>query len=217
MRKRILSPGYFENPDLAALEPYARLLFAGLWCHADKEGRLADDHRRVHAAVFPYEPGVNVQGLLIKLEAGGFIERYSAGGQDVICIPAFLEHQQPHPRETPSKLPPPTGPAQGEPEADPRPTEGGTKVAGIGSVSVYEPVSVSGGGVGEGVGSPEGATNEEPPSPDDAQAIKTLSKQIGKERTGKALKAARSHAKKAGKELTDQIVRFYLEAEAEKP
>lgn len=133
MRKRVLSPGFFENPDLSELEPRARLLFAGLWCVADREGRLTDDVRRIRAAVFPYEPTLDVSALIAALAAAGFLIRYKAGGEGVIWIPTFLDHQQPHIRETPSRLP----------VYVPRSTEGEPKAdLGIAKASPRLPVSV---------------------------------------------------------------------------
>ena len=40
MRQRILHPGYFKDAKLLALPPLHRILFAGLWCCADREGKL---------------------------------------------------------------------------------------------------------------------------------------------------------------------------------
>ena len=39
-RARILKPGFFANELLADINPYGRLLFAGLWTLADREGTL---------------------------------------------------------------------------------------------------------------------------------------------------------------------------------
>jgi len=105
MRKRLLSPGFFDNPDLADLPPHARLLFAGLWCHCDRQGRCVDDPRRIRAAVFPYEAGLEIEPMLVQLEGAGFIVRYCVDGQGLIAVPGFLDHQQPHKNETASHLP----------------------------------------------------------------------------------------------------------------
>jgi hypothetical protein len=39
-RSRNIKPGFFTNDELAECNIHARLLFAGLWTIADKEGRL---------------------------------------------------------------------------------------------------------------------------------------------------------------------------------
>ena len=54
MRTRLLKPGFFMNEELARLPVRARLLFAGLWCLADREGRLEDRpgaHQSGHLSV----------------------------------------------------------------------------------------------------------------------------------------------------------------------
>lgn len=103
-RARNIKPGFFKNYDLADLGPYAQLLFAGLWCLADKEGRLEDKPRFIKAEVFPYYD-VDVNGELTKLERLGFIKRYEAEGMLLIEITNFIEHQSPHHTEKASKLP----------------------------------------------------------------------------------------------------------------
>ncbi len=107
MRTRLLRPGYFENEQLAALPPHARLLFAGLWCLADREGRLKDRPAVIRAQVFPFED-IAVDPLLAALAAAGFITRYvAADGDKAVQIRAFDLHQHPHHREAESRIAPP--------------------------------------------------------------------------------------------------------------
>lgn len=106
-RARNIKPGFFKNYDLADLGPYAQLLFAGLWCLADKEGRLEDKPRLIKAEVFPYYE-VDVNGELTKLERLGFVKRYEVAGQKLIQIMTFKEHQCPHHTEKASVLPGPS-------------------------------------------------------------------------------------------------------------
>lgn len=103
-RARNIKPGFFKNYDLADLGPLAQLLFAGLWCLADKEGRLEDKPRLIKAEVFPYYE-IDVNGELTKLERLGFVKRYQANGVDVIFISEFKKHQSPHHTERASELP----------------------------------------------------------------------------------------------------------------
>ena len=103
-RARNIKPGFFKNYDLADLGPYAQLLFAGLWCLADKEGRLEDKPRFIKAEVFPYYD-CDVNGELTKLARLGFICRYKVGNRYVIQILNFTEHQNPHHTEKSSSLP----------------------------------------------------------------------------------------------------------------
>jgi hypothetical protein len=109
-RARNIKPGFFKNYELADLGPLAQLLFAGLWCLADKEGRLEDKPRLIKAEVFPYYD-VDVNGELTKLARLGFVKRYSVKGVALISIDNFKKHQSPHHTEKASEL-------AGEDEAD---------------------------------------------------------------------------------------------------
>jgi len=106
MRARNLKPGFFKNEELADLPFEARLLFAGLWCMADREGRIEDRPRRIKAEVFPYDD-VDIEKLLEQLRTARSIVRYTVEGHDggVIWIPTFKRHQNPHKNEKPSELP----------------------------------------------------------------------------------------------------------------
>lgn len=113
MRARNIKPGFFKNELLGELSPLGRLLFAGLWCMADREGRLEDRPRRIRAEILPYDD-CDVEALLGQLAEAGFIRRYEADGNRYICIPSFLHHQKPHSRERESVIPPlPPGDATG--------------------------------------------------------------------------------------------------------
>lgn len=103
-RARNIKPGFFKNYDLADQGPIVQLLFAGLWCLADKEGRLKDQPRFIKAEIFPYYE-CDVNGELTKLERLGFVRRYVASGMGVIEILNFKKHQSPHHTEKESTLP----------------------------------------------------------------------------------------------------------------
>ncbi len=104
MRSRSLKPGFFKNEVLAALGPYAQLLFEGLWCLADREGRLEDRPKRIKADTLPYFD-VDVDEILDLLVSERFIVRYEVEGLRCIWIPTFKLHQNPHKNEKPSILP----------------------------------------------------------------------------------------------------------------
>lgn len=103
---RTIKPGFFENDELAALPFQARLLFAGLWCFCDREGRCEDRPKRIKAAVFPYD-ALDVSRLLDALVTAGFIQRYVVGRQRLIQVLQFAQHQRPHKNEQKSALPGP--------------------------------------------------------------------------------------------------------------
>lgn len=101
-RTRLLKPEFFLDAELCDLPIAARLLFAGLWVHADREGRLEDKPRELKVKVFPYEDSIDVDELLWRLHEAEFIVRYEAGGKRVVWIVKFLDHQSPHVNEKPS-------------------------------------------------------------------------------------------------------------------
>lgn len=115
MRMRVIKPGFFYTDA----SPLARIMFAGLWCLADREGRLADRPRRIRGEVLPYDADANADALLDELAAGGYIVRYEVDGQRYIEIPAFLGHQRPSSREVASTIPPNPVRAQAEPRSIP--------------------------------------------------------------------------------------------------
>ena len=121
-RKRILSPDFFLHEDLAKTQPLARLLFAGLWTLADREGRLEDRPARIRVQVLPWDD-CDVNELLDELQRVGSIVRYVVDGRKLISVPSFLTYQCPHRNEVPSTIPPPykrKKTHQGSPEALPR-------------------------------------------------------------------------------------------------
>lgn len=105
-RCRTIKPGFFANEVLAECSPLARLLFAGLWCWADREGRIEDRPRRIKAEVLPYDD-CDADALLSELHERGFIVRYEAAGLRCIQVAEFGKHQKPHPKESSAGLPEP--------------------------------------------------------------------------------------------------------------
>lgn len=97
------------NEYLCECSTATRLLFIGLWCLADREGRLVDSPRRIWAEIFPYEPDVDVDDCINQLEQRGFVIRYNASGKKYIQITNFVKHQNPHHKEVESVIPAPDG------------------------------------------------------------------------------------------------------------
>jgi hypothetical protein len=131
MRARLLKPGYFDNEQLGALPLGAHFLFSGLWCMADREGRLKDNPRAILGAIFASRREVDepsVDAWLAVLDQAGFIRRYSVDGARCIEICTFSKHQQVHQREAASTIPPPDkGLTLGAPLADLRQAKGSTE------------------------------------------------------------------------------------------
>ena len=103
-RARNIKPGFFKNELLAELSPWDRLLFAGLWCLADREGRMEDRPKRIKMELFPCDD-YKVEEGLCNLEQSGFLTRYTVNGVAVISITNFIKHQSPHGTEKDSELP----------------------------------------------------------------------------------------------------------------
>ncbi len=109
MRARNIKPGFFLNETLGTADPYLALLFAGLWCMADREGRLEDRPRRIKAEIFPYRETVDVQdinGYLTAMSRMELVIRYAVGEKHYIEIVNFKKHQNPHHTEKKSLIPP---------------------------------------------------------------------------------------------------------------
>lgn len=103
-RSRNIKPGFFTNDELAECTPIARLLFAGLWTIADKEGRLDDRPKKIKALVLPFD-NVDCDDCLKQLHDRQFITRYSVEGNGYIQISNWKKHQNPHCKEASSEIP----------------------------------------------------------------------------------------------------------------
>lgn len=77
---RGMNPRFFNNDSLGRLPPLTRLLFIGLWCKADKDGRLEDRPRAIKKAIMGYDDVTagQVNSMLQVLHDSGLIARYQA-------------------------------------------------------------------------------------------------------------------------------------------
>lgn len=105
MRSRNIKPGFFANGQLVKCDPLARILFAGLWCAADREGRLKDDAFDLKLKLLPGD-NCDANLLLQQLHDQQLITRYEMDGNKYIQINEFSKHQKPHVKESNSKIPP---------------------------------------------------------------------------------------------------------------
>jgi hypothetical protein len=108
-RARNIKPGFFKNDRLAECDPLARILFAGLWCEADRDGRLEDRPKRLKAEYLGYDD-CDADVLLSQLAARDFIKRYTVEGNKYIQVLEFKKHQNPHVKEQKSTIPAPCKP-----------------------------------------------------------------------------------------------------------
>lgn len=107
-RARNIKPGFFTNEDLVELDFATRLLFAGLWTVADREGRLQDRPKKIKIDVFPAD-NLDIDAMLQALHDAKFIQRYEVNGQKFIQISSWDKHQNPHHTEKASDIPGPNG------------------------------------------------------------------------------------------------------------
>lgn len=89
-RIRTIKPEFFRHEglqDLEAENPHLRpmLVFAGLWCHADRNGVFPWQPRQIALDILPFlwsdNRGTEISEALTILEAEGFIERFEAEGK----------------------------------------------------------------------------------------------------------------------------------------
>jgi hypothetical protein len=118
MRIRTVKPQFFQDERLYDIEMNTglpiRVIFIGLWCVADREGRFDWNPRRLKVQILPHDECVDFGAALEALREGGFIFDYHSGGKDFGCIPGFRSHQVINNRESPSSRP---APASDGPEA----------------------------------------------------------------------------------------------------
>lgn len=113
MRARNLKPGYFKNEVLGSADPICGHVFQGLWGLADREGRLEDRLQRIHVEINAYRDVESTRCAIQWLIEHGFVLRYQVDGQTYLLVTNFREHQHPHVKEPPSKLPGPGSPSGG--------------------------------------------------------------------------------------------------------
>ncbi len=104
MRARQIKPAFFTNEDLAELPPLDRLLFIGLWCIADREGRMEYRPKRIRALLFPFEV-LDIEPSVARLADKQLVTHYAVDGADFLQVVSFGKHQKPHMNEPASTLP----------------------------------------------------------------------------------------------------------------
>lgn len=103
-RARLIKPGFFTNEQLGECPPLARILFAGLWTLADRDGRLEYRPKRFKVELLPYDE-CNVSELVVTLHDKKLLILYEVDSSRFIQICEFVKHQRPHPHEPKSVIP----------------------------------------------------------------------------------------------------------------
>lgn len=97
-RARNIKPGFFQNEELAELDPLARIAFAGFWTIADFRGCIEWRPKRIKIAVLPYDE-CDMETIADALASAGFIARFEVNGKRYIKVLNFSLHQNPHKQE----------------------------------------------------------------------------------------------------------------------
>jgi len=115
-RSRNIKPAFFQNEDLVELDYSTRLLFIGLWCLADKAGRLENRPKKIKMQLFPADD-LDLPRAILGLAEKKLVTLYVVDSVEYIEVVNFLKHQNPHHKEAQSTIPSP--PALGKTGADP--------------------------------------------------------------------------------------------------
>jgi len=107
VRARNVKPSLFTNGKFAEADPLYGWTFIGLWCLADRAGRLKDDEAKIHYSINPGRVREATAQALQWLEQNGFIVRYQSNSQQFVQVVNFDKHQNPHCKEAPSTIPAP--------------------------------------------------------------------------------------------------------------
>lgn len=108
MRSRNIKIGFWDSEKIGQLTHTQRLLFIGLWCLADRDGKLENRPDKIRHRLFGYDKArIDINRDLTVIERLGFIHQYVIAGQPLIIIKNFKKHQSPHHTEKKSILPDP--------------------------------------------------------------------------------------------------------------
>jgi hypothetical protein len=97
-RARNIKPGFFQNEELAELEPIDRLAFIALWTVCDYKGCLEYRPKRLKIQLLPYDD-IDIEKTVVRLEKAGFVQVYKIENESFIKIINFEKHQNPHKNE----------------------------------------------------------------------------------------------------------------------
>lgn len=103
-RIRTIKPDFWTDETLGECSPTTRLLFIGIWSHADDHGNLERSSKQLRAQVFPYDT-LECEPLVQELISRGLLIEYERQGKNYLHVPGFAEHQKIEKKSLP-KFPP---------------------------------------------------------------------------------------------------------------
>jgi hypothetical protein len=118
-RIRTIKPEFFTSSDVVTRSPLARLLYIGLWCEADREGRFEWKPKTLKLRYLPGDP-CDIDMLANELVDVGMLAIYEVDGVLYAEIPGFKKHQVINNRESPSLIPARVGHASARVKAEGR-------------------------------------------------------------------------------------------------
>lgn len=92
-RIRSIKPDYWTDSAVVACSPLARLLFIGIWNHADDYGVVKDDPEQLRRQILP-DDHVDGEGLIDELVKNRLLLRMTAGEVRVLCVRTWELHQK---------------------------------------------------------------------------------------------------------------------------
>jgi hypothetical protein len=113
VRIRTIKPEIFRHEILWELEKETglpcTLIFMGLFCCADREGRFKWRPRELKLDIRPYDDGLDFGIAMDILFEAGLITKYEVDGEPYGLVTKFSSHQVVNHREAESRLPAPPG------------------------------------------------------------------------------------------------------------
>lgn len=103
-RIRTIKPEFFTSESVLSVSPLARLFFIGLWCEADREGRIKWKPKTLKFRYLPAD-AVDIEDLSEELIEEDMISIYTVDGTEYCQIPSFTSHQVINNRERESEIP----------------------------------------------------------------------------------------------------------------
>jgi hypothetical protein len=109
-RIRTIKPQYFRHEEIFEAEKRSgmplRVIYAGLWTVADREGRFEWKPRILKLDVAPFDD-LDFEAALVVLCQIGVIAKYAVKSKTYAHIPSWHKHQQVNVREAKSTIPAP--------------------------------------------------------------------------------------------------------------
>lgn len=92
-RIRTIKPEFWVDEKVVELDPWARLLFIGLWNFADDQGFIDHSPKRIKMQIFPGDI-TDVMPLLASLLEAGLLDEYEAPTGKVLHVRGWSKHQK---------------------------------------------------------------------------------------------------------------------------